>query len=322
MTLTCADVDFDLKLAEFKINGYAVFEDMIPGKKIDRIREAFLPLLAHIQERETEVSNVELGDPRIGQGRLQTTNRYTLTIPWIEPFADPAIYEHPVILEFLDRFWRPDSYVITCYHSNTPCAESVFQHWHRDTGIAREIPHVGLETVPVVGVKFPLVETSEENGSFEVLPSTQYIADPELRRPLRRDPPQRSLSLGPPPQPQKGINVGPGRAHPPPRHAQPHPRPAPRARRLLLPRLVRYRAKHRDAAGFLRVALRQRSTIAEALPEGRVGLIPARHRSVCVFKLLQNVHPHPLAPRLHHSSEQGPRLSVANGRIVDARTRR
>ena len=180
MTLTCADVDFDLKLAEFKINGYAVFEDMIPEKKIDRIREAFLPLLAHIQERETEVSNVELGDPRIGQGRLQTTNRYTLTIPWIEPFADPAIYEHPVILEFLDRFWRPDSYVITCYHSNTPCAGSAFQHWHRDTGIAREIPHVGLETVPVVGVKFPLVETSEENGSFEVLPSTQYIADPGL----------------------------------------------------------------------------------------------------------------------------------------------
>ena len=44
MTLTCADVDFDLKLAEFKINGYAVFEDMIPGENIDRIREAFLPL--------------------------------------------------------------------------------------------------------------------------------------------------------------------------------------------------------------------------------------------------------------------------------------
>ena len=29
MTLTCADVDFDLKLAEFKINEYTVFEDMI-----------------------------------------------------------------------------------------------------------------------------------------------------------------------------------------------------------------------------------------------------------------------------------------------------
>ena len=95
MSLTCADVDFDLKLAEFKINGYAVFEDMIPEEKIDRIREAFLPLLAHIQERETEVSNVELGDPRIGQGRLQTTNRYTLTIPWIEPFRRPGHLRTP-----------------------------------------------------------------------------------------------------------------------------------------------------------------------------------------------------------------------------------
>ena len=116
MTLTCADVDFDLKLAEFKINGYTVFDDMIPLKIIDQIRAAFQPLLAHIQERETEITNVELGDPRTGQGRLQTTNRYTLTIPWVLPFADPAIYEHPVILEFLDRFWRPDGYIITCYH--------------------------------------------------------------------------------------------------------------------------------------------------------------------------------------------------------------
>jgi len=71
MTLACADVDFDLKLAEFKINGYVVFEDMIPEGKIDRIREAFLPLLAHIQARETEVSHVELGDPRIGDFRRQ-----------------------------------------------------------------------------------------------------------------------------------------------------------------------------------------------------------------------------------------------------------
>lgn len=179
MPLTIADVDFDLKLAEFKINGYTVFEDMIPVKTIDRIRTAFLPLLADVQQRETEIHDKgEQGDVRTGQGRQQTTNRYTLTLPFVAPFADPSLYEHPIILEFLDRLWRPDSYILTCYHSNTPCQHSTFQHWHRDTGIGREIPHVGLETVPVVGVKFPLVDTSEENGSFEILPSTQYLADP------------------------------------------------------------------------------------------------------------------------------------------------
>lgn len=34
--------DLDLKLAELRINGYVLFEDLIPVEKIDRIREAFL----------------------------------------------------------------------------------------------------------------------------------------------------------------------------------------------------------------------------------------------------------------------------------------
>ena len=182
MSPTCQDVDFDLKLAELKINGYTVFEDMIPVATVDRIRAAFLPLLDDVMGRAdpSEMGGPEMGDVRTGQGRLQTTNRYTLTIPWMEPFADAAIYQHPVILEFLDRYWQADGYILTCYHSNTPCTGSAFQHWHRDTNIGKEIPHIGLETVPVVGVKFPLVDTWEENGSFEVLPSTQYLADPRL----------------------------------------------------------------------------------------------------------------------------------------------
>ena len=73
MPLTCADVDFELKIAEFKINGYTVFDDMIPVEKIDRIREAFLPLLAHIQERETEVSNVGFGDSDRQTVRISAT---------------------------------------------------------------------------------------------------------------------------------------------------------------------------------------------------------------------------------------------------------
>ena len=180
MALTCADVDFELKLAEFKINGYTVFEDMIPLETIDRIRAAFLTLLENVQNRHREVTTVETGDVRTGKGCLATTNRYTVTIPWAAPFADPAIYEHPVILEFLDRYWQAANYLVTCYHSNTPCSGSAFQVWHRDTNLAAEIPHVCFETVPALGVKFPLVDTSEENGSFEVLPATQYLVDPAI----------------------------------------------------------------------------------------------------------------------------------------------
>ena len=180
MTAQCEDIDFDLKIAEFRINGYAVIEDVLSVQTVDRIREAFMPMLEHVRTRENGFAEKEWGDLLTGFGRQQIINRYTLTIPWVPPFADPEVYENPVILEFLKRYWGKDDFYIRCLHSNNPYPGSEFQHWHRDTGLAREIPHVGLDTCPIIGVKFPLVDTSEENGSIEVLPSTQYIANPDL----------------------------------------------------------------------------------------------------------------------------------------------
>ena len=180
MIATRDSVDYDLKLAEFKINGYVVLDNMIPTDTVDEIRSAFLPLLEHVMARETKESRTETGEVRTGLGRLQTAKRYTLTLPWLPPFSDPAIYEHPVILEFLKRYWGTDDFLITCYHSNTPAPGSAYQTWHRDTRIVSDIPHIGLETCPALGIKFPLLDTSEENGSIEVLPSTQYLADPSL----------------------------------------------------------------------------------------------------------------------------------------------
>ena len=102
---TSREIDFDLKLAEYRINGYAVFEDMLPLETVDRLYAAFLPLLEHVRQRDTEVSRVERGDVRTGLGRLQTTNRYTLTVPWVAPFSAPEIFAHPVMLEFIERYW-------------------------------------------------------------------------------------------------------------------------------------------------------------------------------------------------------------------------
>lgn len=178
MTSTLEKYDMDLKRAELKINGFVVFEDLISVETIDEMYAAFLPLLENVRQREREFSPVERGDIRTGQGRLQEENRYTLNVPWTPPFASPEIHENPVILEFLKQYWGSEDFYITCYHSNTPYPGSQYQRWHRDIGLL--IPNIGLQICPHFGVKFPLVDTSEANGSIEVFPGTQYLAHPTL----------------------------------------------------------------------------------------------------------------------------------------------
>ena len=87
--------DLDLKLAELRINGYVLFEDLIPVEKIDRIREAFLPYLEQVRAHGEPENGVMLhgrsDDRLVFEGRLQMVNRYTLYVPWEQPFADPEI---------------------------------------------------------------------------------------------------------------------------------------------------------------------------------------------------------------------------------------
>ena len=209
---------------------FVVLEQIVPPELIEAAHDAFIPLLRDVQARDpgpVSVYTEETGDPHSGMGRMQQAgseradgaHRYTLTIPWVRPFAHPQLYENPVVLAFLDvrkaprplptqhtttpippvlppdppppvvpphplrlcqAYWETQDYHITNYHSNNPCPGAVTQHWHRDTSVGRDLPFQSLATCPCVGVKFPLVDTSEANGSIEVLPCTQYLADPSM----------------------------------------------------------------------------------------------------------------------------------------------
>jgi ectoine hydroxylase-related dioxygenase (phytanoyl-CoA dioxygenase family) len=193
--MAASHIDLELKLAELKINGFCVLEQIVPVALIDACAAAFMPLLDAVRERDpgpdTKFSE-EVGDPHVGMGKLQQTgggpaetkvpspHRYTLTVPWVKPFADRQLYENPTVLALLEQYWGSEAFHITNYHSNNPRPGSRQQHWHRDTGIARDMPWHSFATVPCVGVKFPFVDTNEKNGSIEVLPCTQYLADPDM----------------------------------------------------------------------------------------------------------------------------------------------
>ena len=222
---------------ELYINGFAVMEDAIPIPTIERIHASFLPLLEHVRDRDHELGLDERGDIRVGCGHLQHPCRYTVHWPWEGGLACPEIAESPTLLALLEAYWETDDFFVSCLHSNTPYPGSIHQNWHRDIPLMS--PHVAMTRVPHLGVKFPLVDTSVENGSFEVLPSTQYLSDPHVEGDYND-----ILESGSYPHPHAAQHearhpVGAGYARAAPRHAQPLRRPAPGVGDLLLAALGR-----------------------------------------------------------------------------------
>ena len=86
--------DIDQMMEEWRINGFVVFEDLIPTATIDRILEAWIP----IRDRDIE---------RQGKYPPRGYHRYNVRVPFERPFVDPEIFEHPALVAFLERVLGP-----------------------------------------------------------------------------------------------------------------------------------------------------------------------------------------------------------------------
>ena len=159
-----AGYDIDELLRDFRVNGFAVFEGLIPHETIDHILECWGPV------RDTDIKTQ-------GEFPVRGRFRYNVRVPFREPFVDPDIFEHPALVAFLEAELGED-YVFSHFDSNIPLTGTGYQKWHRD-GRASLFP--GIRTpAHVIGVKFPLCDTNEENGSFEVLPASQHVHADDL----------------------------------------------------------------------------------------------------------------------------------------------
>ncbi len=157
------EIDTDQLIEEFKINGFIVIEDFIPTDILGRIYEAWLP----IRDREIE---------RQGDNPNRGPDRYAIDIPLVLPFVDPEIFDHPALVKLFESVLGED-YIFQDYSSLTPFPGAVYQRWHRDL----EPLFPGMMTPTIrVALRIPLVSSTEENGSIEVLPGSHYIADKEV----------------------------------------------------------------------------------------------------------------------------------------------
>ena len=149
-------------------DGFCILRDHFPRAALERWREAFAPLLeAHIA-REGHLEN-------------RGPARYYVTLPFAEPFADPAIFEDDDVLAVCEHLAGED--LVMCQlATDTPLIGSTYQDVHRDA--LPLFPETGLETPPFqLAVNFPLVDVTLENGPFEITRGTHMVSKEEgLRR--------------------------------------------------------------------------------------------------------------------------------------------
>lgn len=145
-------------------DGYCVLKQFIPRATLEAWNQAFLPLLENYLAE---------GGSELNRGPA----RYYVTLPFIEPFADPAIFEHDDLLAICEGLVGKN-FVMCQLATDTPLLGSDYQETHRDAPPL--FPEAGIETPPFqLAINFPLVDVTLENGPIEIVKGTHLLSKTE-----------------------------------------------------------------------------------------------------------------------------------------------
>jgi ectoine hydroxylase-related dioxygenase (phytanoyl-CoA dioxygenase family) len=153
---------------EVRATSATILRGLFPVEMIDAWNSAFQPLLRAAIAREGD-------DPNRG------ANRYYVTLPFQNLWADPAIIDNDAIMAVVSDLVGEDG-VMCQLATDTPIRGSDYQDLHRDTQLL--FPETGAESPPYqLAVNFPLVDVTPGNGPMEMAPGTHMLSKAEgLRR--------------------------------------------------------------------------------------------------------------------------------------------
>jgi ectoine hydroxylase-related dioxygenase (phytanoyl-CoA dioxygenase family) len=158
--MATAAVDLDRLADDLARDGICSIPELIPQDKVARWKTALDEIVAAREGRPGGLA------PR-GPGR------HYLTIPWVEPFADPEVFANPTILGVLDRVFAQE-YVMVQLGADIAGPGSEFQKVHRDY---RPLFDDSVVTpLYALAVNFPLVEVTEDNGPFQMARGTHVLS--------------------------------------------------------------------------------------------------------------------------------------------------
>jgi ectoine hydroxylase-related dioxygenase (phytanoyl-CoA dioxygenase family) len=154
----------DQHTADFLRDGFCLLPGLLDADVLQEWSNAFAPLLEnHIREQ---------ADPS-----FRGANRYYVTLPFTQPFADPRIFEHDDVLALVERLAGKD-FVMCQLATDTPTLGSDYQDIHADAPPL--FPEVEISTPSFqLALNFPLCDVTLENGPLEITRGTHTV-DKEL----------------------------------------------------------------------------------------------------------------------------------------------
>jgi hypothetical protein len=179
-TAAFREADLDRLAADLNRDGICILPGLLDTGLLDRWGRAFNSLF---QERQS----------RPGGLAPRQEARYYLTLPWVEPFADPLVFAHPTIVSVLNRVFAQE-YVLVQMGADVPVRGSGYQETHRD--FRPLFTEQFVTPLYAVAVNFPLVDVTEENGAFEMAVGTHVLPREEgMARIASGELPMRSFPI-------------------------------------------------------------------------------------------------------------------------------
>jgi hypothetical protein len=145
-------------------DGHCILQNHFSKATLQTWNEKFQDLLKEHIEREGKIKN-------------RGANRYYVTLPFQDLWADTGIYEDPDVLAICEQLVGHDM-VMCQLATDTPLLGSEYQDIHRDAPPL--FPELKQETPSFqLAVNFPLVDVTLENGPFEVVKGTHMMTKEE-----------------------------------------------------------------------------------------------------------------------------------------------
>lgn len=154
-----------LAVEHVRVNGYVVFEEVLPKAKLQDLYLNFMSVFeAHISKNEWN------------RGK----NRTQMFLPFIQPFIDPDVITNPFVLPIVYELLG-ENCACRYFASDTPLPGSEYQKVHSDLQALYPESSIILPPTGIV-LNIPLVDFRADNGPLEIWPGGTHLMPENANR--------------------------------------------------------------------------------------------------------------------------------------------